>query len=127
MHKAAILPGISELILGLAGTERMIQGIASDFFDPLTSEHFRLAIASKCNTAVSACHSLDPAQQNGERFSRNLPTPGKTGDARSPILGRNDRPCLWSKAGAFCLRFRAPNSASWKIAAISRIMKSRMS
>ena len=34
MYRAAILPGISELILGLTGTERMIQGIASDFFDP---------------------------------------------------------------------------------------------
>jgi len=34
MYKAAILPGISELILGLAGTERMVQEVASDFFDP---------------------------------------------------------------------------------------------
>ncbi len=34
MYKTAILPGISELILGLVGTERMVQGVASDFFDP---------------------------------------------------------------------------------------------
>ena len=33
IYKAAILPGISELILGLAGTERMVQGVASDFFN----------------------------------------------------------------------------------------------
>jgi pimeloyl-ACP methyl ester carboxylesterase len=39
MYKAAILPGISELVLGLAGTEGMVQGIASDFFDP---EHVKM-------------------------------------------------------------------------------------
>ena len=33
MYKAAILPGISELILGLVGTERMVKSVASDFFD----------------------------------------------------------------------------------------------
>ncbi len=39
IYKAAILPGISELILGLAGTERMIQGAAGDFFGP---EHVKM-------------------------------------------------------------------------------------
>ena len=39
MYKAAILPGISELILGLAGTERMVQNAASDFFD---LEHIKM-------------------------------------------------------------------------------------
>jgi pimeloyl-ACP methyl ester carboxylesterase len=39
IYKAAILPGISELILGLAGTEKMVQGLASDFFDP---EHVKM-------------------------------------------------------------------------------------
>ncbi|MBI1792919.1 MAG: alpha/beta fold hydrolase [Chloroflexi bacterium] len=34
LYKAAFLPGISELILGLAGTEKMVKGIASDFFVP---------------------------------------------------------------------------------------------
>ncbi|MBI2758141.1 MAG: alpha/beta fold hydrolase [Chloroflexi bacterium] len=34
LYKAAFLPGISELILGLAGTEKMVKGVASDFFDP---------------------------------------------------------------------------------------------
>jgi pimeloyl-ACP methyl ester carboxylesterase len=38
-YKAAILPGVSELILGLAGAERMVQSIASDFFDP---EHVKM-------------------------------------------------------------------------------------
>lgn len=34
LYKAAFLPGLSELILGLAGTENMVKGAASDFFDP---------------------------------------------------------------------------------------------
>jgi len=34
LYKAALLLGISELILGLAGTEKMIHALASDFFDP---------------------------------------------------------------------------------------------
>ncbi|HUI89282.1 MAG TPA: alpha/beta hydrolase [Anaerolineales bacterium] len=39
IYRAAVLPGISELILGLAGTERMVQGIAADFFNP---EHVKM-------------------------------------------------------------------------------------
>ena len=34
LYRAATLPGISELILGLAGTEKFISGLATDFFDP---------------------------------------------------------------------------------------------
>ena len=41
IYKAGILPGVSELILGLAGTERMVQGIASNFFDPRHIEIFQ--------------------------------------------------------------------------------------
>jgi pimeloyl-ACP methyl ester carboxylesterase len=41
MYKAAILPGISELILGLAGTEKMVKALASDFFDPAHVEMFQ--------------------------------------------------------------------------------------
>lgn len=41
IYKVAILPGISELILGLAGTEKMIQTAASDFFDPKHVEMFK--------------------------------------------------------------------------------------
>jgi len=33
LYKVAFLPGISELILGLVGTENMVKGAASDFFD----------------------------------------------------------------------------------------------
>jgi pimeloyl-ACP methyl ester carboxylesterase len=33
LYKLAILPGISETILGLFGTENMVKGLASDFFD----------------------------------------------------------------------------------------------
>ena len=41
LYKAAILPGISELILGLVGTEKMLVGLASDFFDPIHIKVFR--------------------------------------------------------------------------------------
>jgi pimeloyl-ACP methyl ester carboxylesterase len=39
LYRAAIMPGISELILGLASTKRILRGLASDFFDPT---HVRL-------------------------------------------------------------------------------------
>jgi pimeloyl-ACP methyl ester carboxylesterase len=41
LYKAALLPGISELILSLVGTEKMIHGLASDFFDPLYVKLFQ--------------------------------------------------------------------------------------
>ncbi len=41
VYKAAILPGVSELILGLAGTEKMVKAAASDFFDPAHVEIFQ--------------------------------------------------------------------------------------
>jgi pimeloyl-ACP methyl ester carboxylesterase len=41
-YKAALLPGISELILGLADTEKMISGFAADFYDP---SHVKLFLA----------------------------------------------------------------------------------
>ena len=34
VYKVALLPGVSELILGLAGTERIVRRAASDFFTP---------------------------------------------------------------------------------------------
>ncbi len=34
IYKVAFLPGISELILGLIGTDNMVKGAAGDFFDP---------------------------------------------------------------------------------------------
>jgi pimeloyl-ACP methyl ester carboxylesterase len=40
-YKLALLPGVSEIILGLLGTERMVQNLASDFFDPSEVERFR--------------------------------------------------------------------------------------
>ncbi len=40
-YKAAFLPGLSELILGLAGTEKMVKSFASDFFDPKHVEMFQ--------------------------------------------------------------------------------------
>lgn len=41
IYKAASLPGVSELILGLLGTDQMVKGIASDFFDPRYVEMFQ--------------------------------------------------------------------------------------
>jgi len=39
IYKAAMLPGISELILGMVNTDRMVQSMASGFFDP---EHVKM-------------------------------------------------------------------------------------
>ena len=41
LFKAALLPGISELLLSLVGTERMLASLASDFYDPAQVERFR--------------------------------------------------------------------------------------
>ncbi len=40
-YKAALLPGLSELVLGLLGTETMVRNLASDFFDPSEIERFQ--------------------------------------------------------------------------------------
>jgi pimeloyl-ACP methyl ester carboxylesterase len=39
IYKAAMLPGISELILGMVSTDRMVQSMASDFINP---EHVKM-------------------------------------------------------------------------------------
>ncbi len=41
VYKAALIPGISELILSLIGTDSMVKGLASDFFDPAEVERFQ--------------------------------------------------------------------------------------
>jgi pimeloyl-ACP methyl ester carboxylesterase len=41
LYKTALLPGVSELILGLVGTEGMVKGAAADFFDPQHIEVFQ--------------------------------------------------------------------------------------
>lgn len=41
LYKAALLPGISELILSVVGTERMVDSFGRDFFDPTEVERLR--------------------------------------------------------------------------------------
>ncbi len=41
VYRAALLPGISELLLGLFGTEAMVKGVASDFFAASEIERFQ--------------------------------------------------------------------------------------
>ena len=41
LYRAALIPGVSEIALGLFGSEGMIQSLASDFFDPSEIERFR--------------------------------------------------------------------------------------
>ncbi len=41
LHKAALLPGVSEIIVSLLGTGKMVEGLARDFFDPSEVERFR--------------------------------------------------------------------------------------
>jgi pimeloyl-ACP methyl ester carboxylesterase len=40
-YKAALLPGVSEVLLSLIGTERMVDSFAGDFFDPAEVQRFR--------------------------------------------------------------------------------------
>jgi pimeloyl-ACP methyl ester carboxylesterase len=40
LYSAGLLPGIGELVLGLVGTDKIIKGIASDFYDPKLVEQF---------------------------------------------------------------------------------------
>jgi pimeloyl-ACP methyl ester carboxylesterase len=40
-YRLATLPVVSELILGIAGTEQMVKDVASDFFDPAQVERFQ--------------------------------------------------------------------------------------
>jgi pimeloyl-ACP methyl ester carboxylesterase len=45
LYRALLVPGLGELLLGLIGTERMVRGAASDFYDPTHvgafQEHYR--------------------------------------------------------------------------------------
>ncbi len=41
LYKAALLPGVSEAILSLFGTEQMVRNLAADFFDPSEIERFQ--------------------------------------------------------------------------------------
>ncbi len=41
LYRAALLPGLSEVIVSLLGTDKMVEGLARDFFDPSEVERFR--------------------------------------------------------------------------------------
>ncbi len=41
LYRAGLFPGIGELVLGLVGTDKIIKGIASDFYDPTLVEQFK--------------------------------------------------------------------------------------
>ncbi|HEX8993099.1 MAG TPA: alpha/beta fold hydrolase [Anaerolineales bacterium] len=41
LYKAALLPGISELVLSMVGTGQMVESLASDFFDPSEVQQFK--------------------------------------------------------------------------------------
>jgi pimeloyl-ACP methyl ester carboxylesterase len=66
-YKIAVLPGIGELVLGLLGTETLLRGIASDFFDPshvaLFQERYRVQMAyrgfKRSILSTIRCHMLD--------------------------------------------------------------------
>ena len=40
-YRGALLPGLGELVLGLASPEKLVKGIAADFFDPALVEEFQ--------------------------------------------------------------------------------------
>src|SRR5512138_1322947 len=41
LYRAALVPGVSELLLGILGTDRMVESLASDFFDPAEVARFK--------------------------------------------------------------------------------------
>jgi len=67
LYKIAILPGIGELVLGLLGSETLLRGIASDFYDPsqvaLFQERYRVQMSYKgfkrSILSTIRCHMLD--------------------------------------------------------------------
>jgi pimeloyl-ACP methyl ester carboxylesterase len=66
-YRIAALPGIGEAVLGLLGTETLLRGIASDFFDPshvaLFQERYRVQMAyrgfKRSILSTIRCHMLD--------------------------------------------------------------------
>ena len=90
-YKAALLPGISEVLLSLFGTEQMVRNLAADFFDPSDIERvqdryraqmqfrgFKRAILSTLRNKV-----LSGSPETYERL-------GRLGTPVLLLWGRND-------------------------------------
>jgi pimeloyl-ACP methyl ester carboxylesterase len=92
LYKAAFLPGLSEMILGLVGTEKMVSNLAADFYDKkhinLLQDQFHVQTRIK-GFKRSILSTLRNGMLNG--FPMVYKQLGKT---RTPILllwGRNDQ------------------------------------
>jgi pimeloyl-ACP methyl ester carboxylesterase len=92
LYKAAFLPGLSEMILGLVGTEKMVRNLAADFFDKkhieLFQDQFRLQTRIK-GFKRSILSTLRNGMLNG--FPNVYKQMGKIKKPIMLLWGRNDQ------------------------------------
>ena len=108
LYKAAILPGISEIILGLFGTEKMVAGLASDFFDPahvkIFQDQYRPQMQIK-GFKRSILSTLRCKTVNG--FPKIYEELGKLDTPIMLLWGRNDQTIPLNQSDAI-LKFISP-------------------
>jgi len=91
-YKAAILPGVSELILGMVSTDRMVQSIASGFFN---AEHVKM-FQNQCRAQMQyrgfkRAILSTIRNQTVDGFPKIYQRLGKLGTPVLLIWGRNDQ------------------------------------
>jgi len=92
MYKVAILPGISESILSLISTERIIQRAATDFFDPEHAKLFQNQYRSQMQYRGFKRAILSTLRNKTvDGFPEVYQRLGKLGMPVLLIWGRNDR------------------------------------
>ena len=92
LYKLALLPGISELILGLPGTDETIRGSAADLFDPMHVKLFRDRIRTQMQIKGSKRALLSTLRNktvNG--FPKIYEQIGKLSTPIMLLWGRNDQ------------------------------------
>jgi pimeloyl-ACP methyl ester carboxylesterase len=108
LYKAAILPGISEIILGLFGSEKMVAGLASDFYDPahvkLFQDNYRFQMQIK-GFKRSILSTLRCRTVNG--FPNIYESLGKLDTQIMLLWGRNDQTIPLNQSEAL-LKFISP-------------------
>jgi pimeloyl-ACP methyl ester carboxylesterase len=81
LYRIAILPGIGELALGLLGTDTLLRGIASDFYDPSQVAHFQEQYRHQMGyrgfkrsiLSTIRCHMLDDFMKTYEEAAAARP------------------------------------------------------
>jgi pimeloyl-ACP methyl ester carboxylesterase len=95
-----LIPGVGELIAGLFGGERLVKGIASDFFDPALVEHFQARYRPQMRFA-GFLRSILSTLRNG-MLGDFSDTYRSLGSLQKPTLifwGREDRTVPFAHSG----------------------------